>query len=63
MSFDDLTREQKVYVKQEMLCNRADENSDGVSYGELAAADDLISDAEAREEYAGTFFVEDDFGF
>lgn len=34
---------------------------EGISYGELAAADELVTDEEIFEAYAGTRFTEDDF--
>lgn len=34
---------------------------EGISYGELEAVDELVTDEEIFEEYAGTRFTEDDF--
>ena len=56
MRLADLTEEQKIELKQAMLIDRGD-----VSWGELAEADDLVSDEELEEEFAGTDFVPDDF--
>lgn len=58
MSVHDLNRDQIVQLKQTMLAERSDED---LSYGELADADSLVTDAEVFAEYAGTEFVEEDF--
>lgn len=57
MDVRELNREQLIQLKQNLLCER----EPNVSYGELAAADELITDAEVFEQYAGTSFVEEDF--
>ena len=46
-----------------MLMERYDEHGETPSYYELADADNLISDEEVYEEYGGTMFVPEDFGF
>ena len=56
MRLADLTREQKIELKQAMLIDRGD-----VSWGELAEADDLVSDEELAEVHGATDFVPDDF--
>lgn len=56
MNVRELSREQLVEIKQRYLCERG-----RVSYGELSAADDMVSDAVIFDEYADTEFVEDDF--
>jgi hypothetical protein len=61
MDVRDLTREQLDELKQRMICDRNDEQGEGTSWGELASAADLISDAEVFRRYAGVFFFEDDF--
>lgn len=76
LSVSDLTRDQIVELKQnyleklsqEGLLNEvlyddaeADNESDGVSYDELANADDLVSDDVIFREYDGVLFTEDDF--
>ena len=53
----ELTREQLVELKEAYLCW----HSDTISYGELAAADELVSDETVFEEYEATDFTDDDF--
>lgn len=57
MTFDELNRDQITQLKQAILCER----QEAASWGELANADEIISDEEAREEYGDTIFSEDDF--
>lgn len=57
MKITELNKEQLQQVKQDYYCK----NNDYVSYYELASIDDLVSDEEVYEEYANTYFVEDDF--
>ena len=58
MKFDELSREQLIELKQSML----DEVLDGrVSWGDLADADEIVSDEMARKEYGGVEFSPDDF--
>ena len=61
MDVRDLTRDQLDELKQNMLCQHRDDCDEGVSWGELASAGDLISDAEVFEEFGGVVFSEDDF--
>ena len=57
MELKDLTKDQKIQIKQRMLVER----QENTSYAELSNADELISDEELIEEYGNTFFVEEDF--
>lgn len=57
MSYDELNDEQRLELKQHILAERGE----GVSYGELAFADDLVSDEDARAWAKGMEFSEDDF--
>ena len=57
MKVTELTREQLAELKRNYLI----ETRDGVSWGELADADELVPDALVFEVYAGTDFVPDDF--
>ena len=57
MDVHELNREQMIQLKQAILCER----DAGTSYGELAAADELVTDEEVFMQYGGTNFVEDDF--
>ena len=73
MTYDELTPEQKLQVKQDYLCRLADEGcfievvygngeeERGPSYGELADADILVPDDVIWDKFAGTMFTEDDF--
>ena len=57
MNYDELNDEQRLELKQNILAERGE----GISYGELAAADDLVSDRDARDWAEGMEFSEDDF--
>lgn len=61
MKFTELTREQKVAVKQQLLCETLDERGVAPTWGELADADNAITDAECEEKFKGTEFVPEDF--
>lgn len=61
MDVRDLTRDQLDELKQRMICDRNEEKGEGTSWGELASAGDLISDAEAFEEFGDIDFSDDDF--
>lgn len=61
MDIKELTPEQRTQVKQMMLTNCANDEHRDVSMAELADADELVSDEELDEEYAGVYFSEDDF--
>ena len=56
MNVHELNREQLTELKQAHLM----ESEDWPSYGELADADELVSDEVIFEKYAGTDFVEED---
>lgn len=56
MTVHELSRDQLIELKQHMLCEQG-----SPSYGELADADELISDEKVFEEYCDTDFVKDDF--
>ena len=57
MHVRELNREQLTELKQRHLMDTAD----SPSYGELAAADELVPDEVIFERYEGTDFVEEDF--
>lgn len=61
MTFDELNDDQKVELKQRILMERNEQRGEGTSYGELADADDLVSDEDARDWAEGMMFSEDDF--
>lgn len=56
MTIHELTRDQLIELKQHMLCRKG-----SPSYGELADADELISDEAVFAEFDATDFTEDDF--
>ena len=58
MTGQELNREQLEQLKRQYY---DDQNPDGVSYGELASINEIVSDEEIIEYYAGVYFVEDDF--
>ena len=61
MTFDELTEDQKLELKQRVLMDRNEENGEGTSYEELSEADYRVTDEELRERYGGTEFSPDDF--
>lgn len=62
MKFSDLTRDQKIEVKQRMLTERLlDAEGRSPSYWELAEVDSTISDEEVGKAFANVEFVFDDF--
>lgn len=58
MWIDELSRDQIVELKQNML---EDVLGEQPSWYELATADSIVTDEQVEEEYGGTNFVEDDF--
>lgn len=58
MNVRELNREQLLQLKQRYLCETQDEC---VSYGELAAADELVTDEQVFKMFDGYDFVEEDF--
>lgn len=61
MTFDDLNNDQRVELKQRILTERNEARGEGTSYGELADADTLVSDEDARAWAKGMEFSPDDF--
>lgn len=61
MNFNELTEEQRLELKQRILTERLDAKGESPSYGELADADDLVSDADLADRYGDTVFSPDDF--
>lgn len=59
LSVRDLNRDQLTQIKQTYYVMKHE--STGTSYGELAAINELVSDAEIFKEYDGTIFYKDDF--
>lgn len=62
MTIKELTPEQLEQVKQNYYMMQQAEKGEGVSYGELADINNLVTDAEIFEAYANTIFSPDDFG-
>ncbi len=62
MDVTELSRDQLVELKGKHLDDRLYETEGrGASYGELADADEIISDEEIFEVYSGYDFSDDDF--
>lgn len=61
MRLCDLTDEQRLELKQRILTERNETRGEGISYGELAGADDLVSDEDLGDWFGGTEFTSDDF--
>lgn len=57
----DLTYDQLSELKQSFLFDRMVENGNWPSYGELANADETITDEAVFAAYEGTVFSPDDF--
>ena len=62
MTINELNREQLTQVKQNYYTQKQAEKGKGVSWGELAQINDLVTDAEIIAEFSGVDFVPDDFG-
>ena len=58
MTVKELNRAQLLQLKANYY---EEHHPEGVSYGELADIDNLVSDEEVVEAYDGVDFVEDDF--
>lgn len=58
MKVTELSRAQLIQLKQQYY---DEQHPEGVSYGELAAVDSLITDEEIKAAYADTIFTDDDF--
>ena len=61
MKLKDLNDDQRLHLKQELRRRRLEEKGEGISYGELADADTLVTDEELEAEFSDTEFVPDDF--
>lgn len=61
MTINELNREQLTQVKQKYYTDKQAEKGAGVSWGELAQIDELVTDAEIIAEFSGVNFVPDDF--
>ena len=61
MTVQDLNREQLQQVKVNYYTNDCNEPNGPLSYGEILDIDNIVSDEEVYEAYAGVDFVEDDF--
>ena len=58
MIIEELTASQREQLKETVL---EDVLGHEPSYGEIARADDIVSDEYIEEEFAGVNFVEEDF--
>ena len=61
MSVQELSRDQLTCLKQAYLTEMLDAQGESPSWGELAEADDIISDESVFDEYEGVVFTPDDF--
>lgn len=62
MNVHELSREQLIELKQNYLIEIMDRRTgESPSWGELAEANEIVSDEEVFEFYADTVFVPDDF--
>lgn len=61
MRLSDLTNEQRLELKQDIVRDRNEHIGEGTSYEELANADELVDDEVLEEAYDGTEFSSDDF--
>ena len=61
MTIKELTPEQLTQVKQEYYTRKLEEQGQSISYLELATVNELVTDAEIFEAYAGTEFTPGDF--
>lgn len=59
----ELNRGQLTELKQRMVDDEISETEGrSASYGELASADELVTDEKIEEAFGSTEFVEEDFG-
>ena len=61
MKLGDLTNEQRLELKQDIVKDRNEHVGEGTSYEELANADELVDDEVLEEAYDGTEFSLEDF--
>lgn len=61
MKLSELSADQKLELKQNLLEKKNEAKGEGTSYGELADAGQLVTDAELEAEYGNTEFTGDDF--
>lgn len=57
----ELSKDEMLELKQHYYTEKMDELGQGVSYGELANIDELVTDKEIYLEYGSTEFCKDDF--
>ena len=61
MTYDELNEDQRIELKQRILVERNEQKGEGASYEELADADRLVSDEDARDWAGSMEFFNDDF--
>lgn len=61
MTVYELNRDQLSQVKVNYYTNDLDEPNGPLSYGDLIDIDNIVSDDEVYDAYAGVVFTEDDF--
>ena len=61
MTYDELNEDQRTELKQRILMERNEQKGEGTSYEELADADRLVPDEDAKAWADGMEFFNDDF--
>lgn len=61
MTVEELNHDQLSQVKVNYYTNDLGEPNGPLSYGDLLDIDDIVSDDEVYDAYAGVVFTEDDF--
>ena len=61
MKLKDLNQDQRIELKQGILMERRDAIGETPYWGELADADELVSDEDLADWFDGTEFCEEDF--
>lgn len=61
MTVEELNHDQLSQVKVNYYTNDLGEPNGPLSYGDLIDIDDIVSDEEVYDAYAGVDFTEDDF--
>ena len=57
----ELNAEERLELKQRMVVEMNDEKGEGTSYGELAWADETITDEMLEKRYGDVMFTDEDF--
>ena len=60
-TFKELNAEERLELKQRMVVEMNDEKGEGTSYGELAWANETITDEMLEKRYGDVMFTDEDF--